>query len=588
MPICPKEYSKLFELFVKRLTLASLFHPFDENLSIDQSASVASYSQTYVVGNNWKRLGDPLHSGMIVNLSIELSKKERYAASEVVVPFEEVKKAFEASSYAQHHDWSGGKFSLGAYGVRFWDSTADNPRGCKICEHGVLAFTGMTRWKSWADLFGADFVRAFKENKVGSIAASMYASEKAYYAQRDDSNWVALDSGEMTRFLKCRGLSATAPKGVPASDIDNVLNYLKMTADRQVVAAIPFPHWKERVVEWNGKKYLNTASAELMQPGEVGEFPWLQGYFARLFPDEYSRRHFLAEIQYWYKTALSGAPARGHVMFLAGPGGTGKTFLSFQILGRIFGGSAVATPVFTGELQFSHELFEKAVWAIDDCEKALEGRTHTRFTGAIKATAANPSLPSNKKFGYAGDMPFHGRLIITLNDDPTSLSVLPDITSTILDKVCFYKLGSEKMESWSEEQLMDELPKFLRWLMVADLNIEKETRFGIVPFHDLDVKTSALENSYAYNVLGVVNHWRTSEIELHHDAGHKTKWNKTLKASELAKILNTCETVKGMLGRSISPVGLGRICAAAAKNQWVDWIEAKRTCDGSVVTLIEK
>jgi hypothetical protein len=449
-------------------------------------------------------------------ISDALKKSDDFATGLPEIPLskveEEVHKRFPGR-------WTG-PFTEGSRGIRFWDPTADNPTAAIVRKEGMTAFTGDRPFVSWKDVFGQSFIQAFLEDKCGQVLAKLHCDgQKRYYRQLGNEQWDMMNTEQARRHLKVKyGLSDSVAKSSVHSEVDMMLHQLEVA--KRVDGAIPFPHNKEPIVDFNGTKFLNTTTARLMTPAldpqEWGEnFPWIADFAKGLAKDQKNFEVLLAEASHWIKGCHAGVPTRGHVVFLAGPPGTGKTFWSRQVLGRMIGGYASVTRFFTGESKYLGEAFSKALWVIDDAIPATDRKKHAAYSGNVKACAANPTFDYAVKYGYEGEAPFSGRLYVTLNNDSTSLEMLPDSEMSLIEKVSFIQTSSREapvsMDETERYAILDrELPYFMRWLLDMPLPdwLKADPRFGFKAWQDPELLEEAKAAATSSYISEVIAAWR--------------------------------------------------------------------------------
>lgn len=504
-----------FGRFVKRirkeLALDSIFPGLDEEV-------LAKPDQCYAAGDGWTvNATAVIKNETIQSWLVEILKKTKdFDRVDIEIPLNVVKAELDRQFPGR---WSG-TFEEGARGVRFWDPMADNPTAAIVRKTGMTAFTGDTPFMSWANIFGSGFVAKYKEDTIGRAAATMWADrEKNYYRKVANGEWDLCGVEVARRHLRGTfGLSDSVRKGESLSEVDQVLLHLELS--KRVEGMMPFPHRPEESVMWQGKTYLNSARAVLVKPAECTEsnwgadFPFLSNYLIRLFANHENLEVFLAWLKVWYESTLAGYPAPGQALFIVGPAGTGKSFLSLEVIASIFGGYADARSHFVDGGRFNSDMFEHALWSLDDSTILGNHQHHKKFSGLIKACVANPSMPYEKKYGYSGSCPFTGRFVCTLNNDPISLGILPDTDQSLLDKVVLARTDSLEAEVFSSkeknhEAVMAELPMFLRWLVNWEIpaSIERDTRFGIKAWHDVIVLSETQASSDSSAISEAIEMW---------------------------------------------------------------------------------
>lgn len=458
-----------FKAFTKiatdRLRLKSLFPNLDAEL-------LHKPDQCYAAGDKWTVNEKAVIPVGTLHLWLhEAVKKSREPnRGDVEIPFEMLAEEVERQFPGR---WSG-EFTEGARGVRFWDPAADNPTAAVLRKTGVTCYTGEKPFLTWAEILGKPFVEKFEADRIGRSIFDLWVDAKNAYWRKLEGhgNWIHQDRTDVRLHLRVTGLSDKS-KG-DTSEVDHALHTIQTL--KRVTGVLPFPHDLRDQLTWNGLRYLNSSRCELVKPvdGPVGpeQFPWLAHYFDVLFPSEQNQTVFLTWLQHWYASCLAGRPDRGHAMFIAGPQGNGKTFLATVVLATIFGGYSNASGWFVEGSNFNGEMFNAAVWSLDDQSIAADQdrRRHREFTNLVKQIVANPSMPYNAKWGYCGQIPFNGRLVTTLNMDAASLSILPASDASLMDKIILLRTGNaipqfKPTDGENRAVVAAELPFFLRWLL---------------------------------------------------------------------------------------------------------------------------
>jgi len=148
----------------------------------------------------------------------------------------------------------------------------------------------------------------------------------------------------------------------------------------------------------------------------------------------------------------------------------------------LFGGHIKASDFLTGKNDsFNDHLFSKYLWTVDDEAPSASKAMHTSFTAKIKEHVANSEFLMNGKYKQPGRALWHGRLSITLNDDPISLRILPDLDMSVKDKVMIFRMNSfSKFTRDFKSKVEKELKYFASYLkdfVIPDDLVD--VRFGV-------------------------------------------------------------------------------------------------------------
>ncbi len=585
----PKTYKRFYER-VKKETKADRILPGFDNLS-------EKPAQFYTCGGGWAFSEANFIRSDVLNLWLmECSKETDFEGNGLVIPMDLVAAEVERKFPGR---WQG-EFKEGARGCRFWAPEGD-AKSVIVRSNGCQAFTGDKPFLTWRELLGKEFVDKYLADRIGSAIKNLHFDGRSFYRQLPDERWDCMTSESQVRreLLVQYGLKSSPAKGESMSEIDAALHRIEKT--KRVAGAIPFPGNPQSIVKFNEELYLNVATAKPWQlaldPQEWGvNFPWIADFIDGLFIDKQTKEYFLAWLHVWLKSYHEGDPRKGQALFIAGPPGTGKTFLSNHVIARLVGGYAEATRFIVEGHQFNDGLFGKAAWLIDDALVAADRKAHAKFSSWLKALTANQALRYEKKYGGALDVPFNGRLIVTLNDDPESLNIIPDTDLSLLDKIVLLRTSARKapvaFNVRERYEILDhEMQYFARYVHDYQIPewIRPDNRFGIKEWHDpalLEEATAVTESS---SVVEIVNVWRhawaalkSSTVGPNPKTGEMpTHWEGT--ATELLSQLKETTKTKHAAA-SLTAMRLGRRMSQASINR-VPWIN-RRIAPGGIARLI--
>lgn len=565
-------FKRLMSRAKKELNLTGLFPGLDEELLHDAD-------HTYTAGDAWTVSPASVISSATLGLWLfeAIRKTDDFDKAGIEVPLDVVEKAVHTRFPGR---WNG-PFTEGSRGIRFWAPEADNPTAAIVRKTGMTAFTGDRPFMSWSDIFGRQFIAQYQEDRIGRAVDQLYCdNEKQYHRQLPDKAWDRCDATVIRRHLKVVfGLSDKPVDGI--SEIERVMHHLEL--NKRIEGAIPFPFRRESLVTWNGKNYLNTAvNIRLVQPStEPAEwginFAFTSNYLTTLFADDQNLTVFLAWLKVWYESCRKGSPCRGQALFIVGGPGTGKSLLSLEFLATIFGGYAGTQSFFVEDSKFNSSMFAKALWTLDDQTIIGDRKKLTKFSGLVKSCVANPHIQYAQKYGYEGHVPFEGRLVVTLNEDPASLGILPNTDDSLLDKATMLRTGTAPAAvlgspAENHEAFERDLPAFLRWLCDWEIpadKVTKDVRFGICAWQDPLVLKEAQSVADSTAVMEAVEIW----IRDFTPEKPGAPWVGS--ASELLGLMLIHDTVK-VLVRSLNPVTFGRHLSQAVHTcKWIRRVKTK-------------
>lgn len=581
LPVYLPEVCKAVLTRLKKETKAAKFlGGLDEPAFIDP----AKY---FELGTDWLEIDATarVSSASLAQFVFEASSKTDWRDRGVIIPV-------DAIAIEVERRWPGrwqGPFAVGAMGTRFWDPTSTHDKGAWIRETGVQAFSGEARFMPWAEILGVEFVTQFERDRIGGATDSVYFDGKAYWIKNPEGDWEDLNSENVQRYLVSRGLRKESARRGETSEVERAMTQIVLMG--RVAGAFPFLYRNEDKVRIAGKNYLNVNRVPLIVADsgkhEWGHgFPWIAEFLEQLLPESIQREVLIGWLAHFYKSSSVGKLRKGHAVFLAGPPGGGKTFLSQQIIGGLMGGAEEATNFLLGKTEYNHELFFKAVWSIDDSVAAAEGKAHEVYSQIVKKVVANYNLTYRRMYSNPLTLPWEGRIFVTLNDDPESIAMLPNVEASMLEKVLFLRASMTTVNfDGAEEKVRAELPFLAAFLRDHKLpaNLVGDYRYGVKEFHHPDLLQEAKLTSSSNSISELLDIWRHDYFR-HSDHDKMPAWEGNM--TELLQDLHANEGIKPILQKYItSRERLGRDINKLIKQGAVDWIAADRKSAGRDYTI---
>lgn len=452
LPLMPNAdmVQALLETIVRKLKLKNAYGQLDGKAFFNPS-------QYYHAGWNWQQIStDPVPETMTLLWLDEALKKSKFTATGTQIPLARIWEEMQKRGWDKK--WGDKAFELGARGVRFWDPLADCPTAAIVKENGMICFTGPFPYQSWADIFGSDFIDAFRADTFGKALSECYMVNNTFYVcnnlrAEDGSYKPCLLTYNRQNFESLAtekyGLNSKPEQEGEDSPVKQLV--AKIATYNTLPAACPFIYRKERIIHIQGEARLNTSFLRVHEPDlskgqEWGDgFPWIAAFMERLFPDIIQRDRFMAAWAYAYRNAYKGEPKNGHTIFIAGSVGSGKNFLSECLYGASMGGAVDASEYVLGQTRFNDHLMGSGVWTLNDTVSKGDYRERAIFAKSLKKMAANHFHSCEGKYKSATGIYWSGRIIVTLNTDPDSLQLLPDIELSNRDKLSLFKTADEPM-----------------------------------------------------------------------------------------------------------------------------------------------
>lgn len=542
IPVESAEHAEeLFHAFASHLRLASALPGYDP--------ASEKCAQMWTNGGAWEACAPaPVPWNVLFGLAVEAgSRLRRNASAEVPLA------AVEAEVQRR---WPGrwqGEFKVNSVGVRFWDPSADNERGCQVKADGMLCFTGTSGFLSWSAILGSRWVDEQRTHNLAEVAAGIYFDGRHYHRQDLHGRWQQVSREDIVLQLANDGISSQRERGQTITDVGRVLSFVQR--GNSVDGAAPLIFGKPNtVVECHGRRILNTSRLKILEPAPgrctPADFPFIDSWLRPAFRPAEGQRPFeacMAWVARFYRALREGKPALGQVGFLCGPANCGKTLFAVRILCRLFG-DRMANPYdyLVGKTNFTDNLFEAAYWSINDEESPSEASRHVMLS-KLKSAAVNPTHEYHAKFGKRVVIYWQGRIMVTLNDDAQSVGMLPEVTTATRDKMSFFAfrdIGFPWPAKGEVEALIErELPAMANWLLDWEPPAEvlENTRMGVKSYYDPRLLSLSQQQAYAHNAKELVALWTRIGPEWE----GLSEW--TGNPTSMFAMMDNCTLLKGVL-----------------------------------------
>ncbi len=549
---------KLLAIICKDLKLKTAFGPLDEN-------AFFQFSQVYHAGWGWQMVRDePIRDERSLLWLSDAIKKARSSTADI--PLNAVAAEVERRFPGR---WQG-EFTPGSRGVRFWDAQADNDTAAIVTPSGMLCFTGPRAFMNWEDIFGAEFLARYRQETFGKPLSECFVVNHLFYVKgmKDGlPRWQTFNRQNFEGMLAHRyGLQSQGGRNGQPSEVKEATNAI---IDLNTYAAArPFIYNPNTIVYYAGEHTLNTSLLRVHQPDESkgkswGDgFPWIASFLDSLFPDLMQRDRFISEWAYAYRHAHAGKPRNGRVTFIAGDVGVGKNFLTECLLGPSLGGYTDPSSYLLGHTRFNDTFFNVGAWICNDTVAKGDERERQVFTASLKRLAANMEHIWEGKFKGACKIEWSGRVYITLNTDPVSLQILPDLDQSNKDKISLYKVSGPPLNDVNAPaKAKAELGALCAYLLNMEFpeHCRDGARWGVKNFLHPDLKAEAVNSSYTASFGEILRLYCKDMFDanpsLERLQGSATEFLRLmLEQSSLKEMLRGCE----------SPRSFGRRMAALA------------------------
>lgn len=497
------------------------FDPALGMIGFDSGAWI-SPERMFTNGCDWRPLNpNKISKDVALGWLVQAGHKFKFTDSfGVTIPLDVVKPELQAR-FPKFSEWPG-DFTLDSQGPSFWVEGSQSPKSAIVRAQGMQTFSDHAgkAFFSWAELLGVAFVKQFETEAAARATKDILFDGKHYFRKLPSELYKPHDKQDLINHLRVsRGVSNKAPKN-DTSEVEKCLEHIQNF--QRVEIAAPFPFRPSGLITINGEQVLNTSMRRVMQPasgtavwGPLGQFPWLSNFFGRFFSNPEQLDYCLSHLAHFYQSALLLKPVSGHAVFLAGLQGTGKTFFSTGVVGPIFGGFRDASKYLMGMDPFGGELFEVAIWTVDDSVSSVNARAHRTMSEMTKRTVANRTFTCNTKFQKAHTIEWVGRVFVSLNCDEESIRMLPDLDISIKDKLMLFRTADQTVEFPRGDRMAAILKAELPWLcrFLADWTMpahcEGDSRFGVKAYHEKSLVESARLSSRTAGFAEILEDWKS-------------------------------------------------------------------------------
>lgn len=494
MPISPDMFSSFMKHMSTKLGLERIFAGFDQ--------SSLKATQYFELGENWTRVDKPLTKSVYQSVLLKAANDKPPQTTETTIPIDvvaaEIEKRFP-------NRWTK-DFVVGERGPLFWINDGIDREGCQISEDGIVCYSDRAGkgFITWKELLGAKFVEDYETQKMGSLLDQYWFNGRNYYKLLHGTTQ-QIPRDQIILELRKAGFSPRAKKGQPLSEVEAAL--LTICNENRIDEIAPVVFSKDRVVHYNSHRILNNANISPVEPADNGDpakWPFLHKWFNQLFVNgkRPTAEYFFAWMQRFYQSVLDREGAQGQALLLVGPTNKGKSLLSNRVISALVGGFSDASDYLSGQTPFNKDLARVACWCIDDTTSAASFQDQRKATELIKKSVANPRIEYHAKYVDAVSIPWAGRVVMSLNMDANSLSVIPALDSSNRDKIMALRISDKATSKFPpnvdlEQTIREELPHFAKWLIdwKVPAYLKGAARFGIVSYIDETIASAAYDNS---------------------------------------------------------------------------------------------
>lgn len=531
IPIEPELFDTFMLNMMKSLQLNKLFAGFD-------SSSLRA-NQYFELGEDWVNTADPIEDSIVQAALAKSVADKPPQSADTSIPINIVAEEIESRF---PNRWVG-DFEIGSRGPLFWIDDGINRDGCQVVEDGIVCYSDRAGkgFMSWRDIFGAGFVKDYEEKKLAGLLDEYWFNGRSFFKVLYNSA-VSIPRDQLILELRQAGFTAKPRKNQPLSEVEAAI--LTVSNQNRIDEIAPVVFSGDRVVSYNGHRILNCANIDPVQPdadGDRSKWPFLNKWLNQLFVDSGTSPaldYFYSWLKRFYMSVLQREFVQGQALLLVGPTNKGKSLLSNRVISGLVGGYADASDYLSGQTRFNKDLGRVAAWVIDDTTSAASFQDQRKATELIKRAVANPRVEYQAKYADAMSIPWTGRVVMSLNMDINSLSVIPSLDSSNRDKLMALRISDKATSNFPsntilEKTIEDELPFFAKFLMdwVIPPAVEDVGRFGVRSFIDRKVADAAYDNSSRSTVAELVEFFVKRCREMNDKMSH---WTGTLTEFQVA------------------------------------------------------
>ena len=408
-----------------------------------------------------------------------------------------------------------GEFIEGERGPLFWINDGIEREGCAITSDGMLCFSDRAgkSFVTWKEILGNKFVEQYEKTKLGDLLDNYWFNGTKFFKLLHGTA-VVIPKEQLILELKKLGFLPRAKKGQTVSEVEAAI--LSISNDNRIDEIAPIIWSKDRVVQTNSHRILNSQNVHPVEPAENGDpknWPYIHKWLNQLFVNDKrpTIEYFHAYMKRFYESVLFRKSKQGQGLILVGPTGRGKTLIARRIIGALVGGYSDASEYICGQTSFNKELARVPCWCVDDTKSAASFQDQRKATEIFKRVVANPDISYMAKYCDELSIPWSGRIILTLNMDANSLSVIPSLDSSNRDKIMALRISDDATQDFPsnedlEELILNELPYYAKWLLDWNPPIELvgRSRYGVISYIDNSIASAAYDNSSRSSIAELV------------------------------------------------------------------------------------
>ena len=326
--------------------------------------------------------------------------------------------------------------------------------------------------------FGSLVYYAAKGDYAGVLRKCFYTSKGSYLL-----NW----GGKFFPLSESNLRKHLAPFRIPESAMDKFFCDVRLKNIVDFVGEIA--GHTSGCHEFNGNKLLVKKGPKIVQ-AQPGDGSFILEFVRTLLGEGEQFDAFMSWLKFARLALLSGTRKQTPAMVLVGGQGDGKSLL-IEIVRRSLGGrSANAHKFLSGQTQFNADLVGAELLVVDDNAASKDHTSRAKLAQQVKGLLFAGSVAVEAKGVDALELAPIQALIMAVNKEPQNLRVLPELDSSMEDKIMLLLTNPSPLpedlagdRDRIQRRLSQELPHFLHQVENFDTEQWKNERTGRVRCH---------------------------------------------------------------------------------------------------------
>ncbi len=338
---------------------------------------------------------------------------------------------------------------------------------------------------------------------------------KGSHARRSaNGEFMVLSGDDFNRLLRRHGVRLRPLEGEVLSDADQLKDYLQ--DHRRVDATMDnLAGYGAGVYQVSGAFMMVKKSPRLIQP-VAGDCSLILRLIERMLPEENGWSQVML-FHAWMKHCLDQKVKRGLALIIAGPIDCGKSMLPYLIASPLLGGrSADPGPHMFGDTDFNAELFGSEHLQMED-PAPKHHFSRTVFAENIKRIVANNTARFHPKGRDAITLTPKWHLSISLNDEPETMKILPELREDVADKILMLraqrpfedellKLPQNHEREEFAQRIASVLPAYVHYLNRLTVpEAYQGARFGVKAWQNPSLSTDLFDSTPAGRLLALID-----------------------------------------------------------------------------------